>query len=204
MSDSILFYFDYSSPYGYLASERIETIAERLGKRVEWRPVLLGAIFKITGQAPLTTAPLKGKYAIHDFNRSAREHGIEYQHPEKFPIGTVLASRATLWLRDNPDPQLSSRTSDFVHAMYRAYFAQGKDITDVPTVVELAASLGIDTDALQSALADQRVKDALKDEVDQAIENGIFGSPTMQVNGEVFWGHDRLEQMERWVSKGGW
>ncbi len=204
MSNSIDFYFDYSSPYGYLASERIEGIATRLGYAVVWHPILLGAVFKITGQAPLTEAPLKGDYSMKDFGRSAREHSVEYQHPGKFPIGAVAASRATIWLRDNCDPQLRARTGDFVHALYRAYFTADHDITDPTVIASVADSLAIDSQTLQLAIATQAVKDALRIEVEQAIAAGVFGSPTMIINGEPFWGHDRLEQMERWIFSGGW
>ena len=204
MSNSIDFYFDYSSPYGYLASERIEEIATRLGHTVVWRPILLGAVFKVTGQAPLTEAPLKGDYAMKDFSRSAREHRVEYQHPDKFPIGAVAASRATLWLRDNCDPQLRAMTGDFIHALYRAYFSAGQDITDPTVIASVADSLAIDSQTLQLAIVTQAVKNALRIEVEQAIAAGVFGSPTMIIKGEPFWGHDRLEQMERWISSGGW
>lgn len=204
MSNCIDFYFDFSSPYGYLASERIEEIAARLGYTVLWRPILLGAVFKITGQVPLTEAPLKGNYAMRDFSRSAREHKVEYQHPDRFPIGAVAASRATLWLRDNTDPQLRARTTDFIHALYRAYFTAGQDITDATVIASVADSLSIDSQTLQLAIATQAVKDTLRFEVEQSIAAGVFGSPTMIVNAEPFWGHDRLEQMERWISSGGW
>lgn len=204
MSNDIQFYFDYSSPYGYLASERIEAIAGDLGRSVVWRPILLGAIFRITGQAPLIEAPLKGDYSLRDFNRSAREHKLDFRFPDKFPIGAVAASRATVWLRDNEDVQLQHKTGDFIHALYRAYFIDGKDITEPSVVAAEAAALGIDTGDLQSALAGQALKDALKTEVEQAIAAGVFGSPTLIVDNEPFWGHDRLEQMQRWVQLGGW
>jgi 2-hydroxychromene-2-carboxylate isomerase len=204
MSKCIDFYFDYSSPYGYLASERIDDIAARLGYTIIWRPMLLGVIFKVTGQGPLTETPLKGEYSVRDFGRSAREHKVAYQHPDKFPIGAIAASRATLWLRDNIDPDLKARTGDFIHALYRAYFAAGQDITDATVIAGIADSLAIDSQTLQLAISTQAVKDALRLEVEQAITAGVFGSPTMMINGEPFWGHDRLEQMERWISSGGW
>lgn len=204
MSGIIDFYFDYSSPYGYLASERIEAIAGRYNKQVIWRSILLGAVFKVTKQAPLTHFPLKGDYAMKDFNRSAREHKIAYQHPDPFPIATVAASRATIWLRDHKDPALSSKTADFVHGVFRAYYQHGQDITDGSVLSSIANSAGIDVDAMTEALAQQSVKDALRAEVDSAIETGIFGSPMMIVDGEPFWGHDRLEQFENWLKTGGW
>lgn len=204
MTATIDLYFDYSSPYGYLASERIEAVAERHQRRVVWRPILLGFIFKVSKQAPLTDAPLKGEYSIMDFARSSREHNIAYQHPQQFPIGAVAASRATLWARNHPDMAINEKTGNLVHAIYRAYLVEGKDITDTNTLSTIASSLGLDGESMVAALSEQSVKDALKDEVGAAIESGIFGSPTMVVDDQIFWGHDRLEQMERWLTSGGW
>lgn len=204
MSNTIDFHFDFSSPYGYLASERIEAIAERCGRRLVWHPILLGAVFRITGQAPLTEAPLKGDYSVRDFNRSAREHQLPYQHPQNFPIGAVAASRAVLWLRDNSDEQLRAATGNMIHSLYRAYFSQGEDITDTAVIARIADSLGLDSEAMMQALSSAPVKEALRTEVEQAIALGVFGSPMMIVDNEPFWGHDRLEQMERWITSGGW
>jgi 2-hydroxychromene-2-carboxylate isomerase len=203
MSKIIDFYFDFSSPYGYLASKRIEQIATAHNHVVVWHPILLGAIFKVTGQAPLTEAPLKGDYALMDFARSAREHNLDYKHPEVFPIGAVAACRATLWLRD-ADQASNTQTSEFIHAVFHAYYADEKDITNPSVLGEIAVSLGIDSAQMLNALSEQFVKDALRGEVDKAIAAGVFGSPVMIVDKEIFWGNDRLEQLDRWLASGGW
>lgn len=204
MTDTLDFYYDYSSPYGYLASERIEAIAEKYNLQVKWRPMLLGAVFKISKQVPLLQVPLKSDYAMMDFSRSAREYKLTYEHPSTFPIGAVAASRATLWLRDHAEGVSNTTISGFVHETYRAYYVRGKDITQVDTLATIADSLGIDANLMRVALSDQSIKDALRDEVNSAIEQGIFGSPTMMIRGEKFWGHDRLEQLDRWLASGGW
>lgn len=204
MSSAIDFYFDFSSPYGYLASERIEAIAERCGRHVVWHPILLGAVFRVTGQAPLTDAPLKGDYSVRDFARSAREHQLPYEHPQKFPIGSVAASRAVLWLRNHEDAQAQALTGSLIHALYRAYFTLGLNITDLEVIANVAETLGLDSQAMLQALPSPPVKDTLRAEVEQAIALGVFGSPMMIVDEEPFWGHDRLEQMERWIKAGGW
>lgn len=198
------FYFDYSSPYGYLASERIEAIAEQHNRRVRWHPILLGAVFKVTGQAPLTQAPLKGDYSVHDFHRSAREHGIEYKQPDPFPVATVAACRATLWIREHSEEEIASKLSDFVHRVFRAYYTDNSDITDANLILTLAGSLGIEIQELGQALSAQPLKDALRAEVTEAIERQVFGSPMIIIDGEPFWGHDRLEQVDRWLACGGW
>ena len=204
MPSPIEFWFDYSSPYGYLASERIEAIAARHGRDVAWRPLLLGAVFKVTGGAPLIDAPMKGAYALRDMHRSAREHGIAFDLPERFPIGAVAASRATLWLQGHEDAGHATRATALIHALYRAYFAHGRDISDPAVVLDAAAALGVERAELERALGDATVKDALRATVERAIERGVFGSPTCIVDGEPFWGNDRLGALERWLESGGW
>ena len=121
MSDKspIDFWFDFSSPYGYLMSEKIDALAAQFGRKVRWHPILLGIVFKATGSAPLTLQnPAKAAYSLHDFERSARFMGIPYRHPEKFPIATQNAARAYYWLHGE-DCALA-RT--FAHVTYRALF----------------------------------------------------------------------------------
>jgi len=201
---TIDFWFDYSSPYGYLASARIETIAERHGRRVTWRPFLLGAVFKVTGSEPLVGLPMKGDYAWHDFHRSARQHGTRFERPETFPISSVAAARATLWLREHQDPAFAARTADLVHALYGAYYVDGVDIGAPAAVLDSIAGLGLPRENAEAALADPLIKERLKQEVDTALAREVFGSPMIVVDRERFWGHDRLEQVDRWLATGGW
>jgi len=108
MSKAIDYYFDFSSPYGYLGSKRVEAIASKHGLAVNWHPILLGAVFKVSGQAPLTTFPLKGDYALMDFERSAREHNTPYNAPKPFPIAAVAASRAFYWMNEHTDANIAN------------------------------------------------------------------------------------------------
>ena len=194
------FYFEFSSPYGYIAAQLAEDFEKRVGRPMKWRPILLGPIFKVTGQSPLTEIPLKGDYAKRDFLRTARMHNVPYQQPSKFPIGTVAAARAFYWL-DDRDP-LKAR--ELAKALYKAYFAEDVDIGPAATVVEIAKSIGVDGAALAAALEDQAVKDRVKKEVDGAIAAGVFGSPFFIIDGEPFWGVDRMGMVEAWTRKGGW
>ena len=200
MTAAIDFYFDFSSPYGYLAATKIDAIAAKHGRDVMWRPILLGAVFKINGQQPLTTIPLKGGYAKHDMLRSARWFNVPFRIPGRFPINTVAPCRAYYWLYDK-DAALAKK---FAGALYHAYFAEDRDISNVEIIIEVAAKLGIDTVALAVALNDPAVKERTKTEVDAAIERGVFGSPYIVIDGEPFWGADRLDQMERWLKEGPW
>jgi 2-hydroxychromene-2-carboxylate isomerase len=199
MPAPIDFYFDFSSPYGYLASERIDALAAKYGRKTEWHPMLLGAAFKETGMAPLTAVPLKGDYSRLDFARSARYRGLEFRMPEKFPIPTQTPARIMLWLKST-DPARAVRVA---HGFFRAYFVEGTDISDTDSAIAVAAKHGVDRAAARAAITDPAVKDALKREVDRAIARGVFGSPFVFIDDEPFWGFDRLDQIEHWLAKGG-
>jgi 2-hydroxychromene-2-carboxylate isomerase len=200
MKTPIDFYFDFSSPYGYFASAKIDDIAARHGRAVTWRPILLGAVFKITGQQPLPTIPLKGNYAKRDLERSARLFGLPFKLPTKFPIASTAPSRAFYSVAAK-DPALAAKLA---RALYSAYFADDRDISAPEVTADVAAKLGIDKDGISQALNDAAVKDRLRREVDAAIGLGVFGSPYIIVDGEPFWGADRLEQVEKWLATGGW
>jgi 2-hydroxychromene-2-carboxylate isomerase len=194
------FYFDFSSPYGYLAAEGIDALARRHGRSVAWRPFLLGAVFKTTRSEPLLNIPLKGDYARRDIARSARALGIPFRLPEVFPFLSVAACRAFYWLAES-DPE---RARELAQALYRRAFAEGGDISKPEAVAEAAEQVGIDRRALEAALQDPAVKDRLRQAVEAAIAAGVFGSPFLVVDGEPFWGHDRLDAVERWLETGGW
>jgi 2-hydroxychromene-2-carboxylate isomerase len=194
------FYFEFSSPYGYIASQLADELEKRLGRPLKWRPMVLGPIFKVTGQAPLTEIPLKGGYSKKDFARSARYHKVPFRQPEKFPIGTVAAMRAFYWVDDRNPKQARS----LAKALYAAYFAEGKDTSSPAVVVEIARSVGVDGDALAKALEDPALKERAKREVEAAIAAGVFGSPFFVVDGEAFWGVDRMPMLEEWIRSGGW
>jgi len=194
------FYFDFSSPYGYFAATRIDDIAARHGRNTAWHPVLLGAIFKLSGQRPLTTIPMKGSYSQHDFARSARWFGVPFKLPGRFPIPSVAPCRAYYWLHDR-DPVAAKALA---RALYRAYFIEGRDISAPEVTANVAARLGHDRIAVMQAINNDAVKERLKAEVDAAVERGVFGSPYIVIDGEPFWGSDRLDQIEQWLAKGGW
>ena len=200
MSAPIDFYFDFSSPYGYLASHKIDALTAKHGRTVDWRPMLLGVVFKQTGAAPLTMVPLKGDYSKRDFQRSARYHGIEeFRMPSPFPISTQAPARIMLWAKAR-DPALGVRVAK---ALYRGYFFEGRDISNADTAADVAATAGVDREGARASVDDPAMKDALKREVDGAIARGVFGSPFIFVDGEPFWGLDRLDQIERWLASGG-
>ena len=203
MADPILFYFDFTSPYSYLASEKIDALAEKFDRKAQWRPILLGGVFKALGTVSLVKQPGQAAYSIKDFERSARYLGVPYVQPATFPILTVAPSRAYYWLHGQ-DCGMARR---FAHEVFRAYFAEGRDIADMAVVAELAVKVGADETALAALAAgmnDPVIKDRLRSETDAAIAAGVFGAPWIVIDGEPFWGADRLPQIERWLETGGY
>jgi 2-hydroxychromene-2-carboxylate isomerase len=200
MAAPIDFYFEFASPYGYLASTQIEALARRHGRTVAWHPIMLGAAFKETGARPLMQTPLKGPYLLHDVPRFARLLGVPLMLPPVMPMNSLAASRACVWL-DEDSPGQAKRLAQ---AVLHAHWGEGRDLGAPETVADVAAGLGIERDDLLAAVADQRIKDRLKERTQAAIERGVFGSPFFFVDGEPFWGADRLPQVEAWLSNSGW
>jgi len=199
MSRSIDFYFEFASPYGYLASTQIDAIGERHGCEVGWHPIMLGAAFKQTGTKPLMHTPLKGPYLLHDVPRFARLLEVPFRAPPVMPVNSLAASRACVWLQPD-DPALAKRLAK---ALYHAHWGEGRDIATSEQVAEIAGGLGVDQAALLAAVADPVVKERLRQQTEASIERGVFGSPFIFVADEAFWGADRLDQVERWLA-GGW
>ena len=200
MPEPIEFYFDFSSPYGYLASTQIDALAAKHGRTVDWHPVLLGAVFKLTGSVPLASVPLKGDYSARDMARCARLLGVAFKLPSKFPIATQAAARLTVWAQArSPD-----EAKKLAGALYHAYFAEDCDISNPDLCADIAVVCGYERNEALAGLNDPAVKDRLRQEMDQAIAHKVFGSPYFIVDGEPFWGADRLDHIDRWLATGGW
>ncbi|MBL8533760.1 MAG: 2-hydroxychromene-2-carboxylate isomerase [Betaproteobacteria bacterium] len=199
MAQPIVFHFDFSSTYGYIASTKIDALAARFGREVQWKPFLLGATFKVTGLPSLPSVPLKGDYSARDVLRSARFHAVPFRMPTVFPISTQAPARAFYWLTDrNP-----AAARQLAAALYRAYFVDDVNISNPSDTARVAASLGHDEAAVLAALEDPAIKLRLKTETEMAIARGVFGSPFIFVDDEPFWGVDRLDQVARWLETGG-
>lgn len=200
MPAPIEFYFDFSSPYGYLASCKIDELTANYGRETIWRPILLGVIFRLTGSQPLPSIPIKGDYSKRDIERSARLLGVPYRFPSTFPVATQSAARAFYWLSDR-EPE---HAKELARAYYRAFFVDDLNISEPENVTAIAAGFGLNEDEIAEAINDSRMKERLKSEVDSAIAKGVFGSSFFIVDGEPFWGADRLDHVERWLASGGW
>lgn len=195
---AIDFWFDFSSPYSYIASEWIEAVAARHGRRVNWKAMLLGASFQVSGLQPPVNFPMKREYLLRDVLRSAAFAGVPVSMPAPFPIATQNAARLFWWLQSQ-DP---ARAVAWAHAGLRAYFTRNVDLSDPVALKASCVEAGLDADAAEAAWNEGRWKLALKTANEQAIAAGVFGAPFFFVDGEPFWGNDRQAQLEAWLASG--
>jgi 2-hydroxychromene-2-carboxylate isomerase len=196
MAEPLHFHFDFISPYGYFAALRIEAIAARQGRSVAWHPMLLGvSVLKTMGLKPLMDTPLKGDYVERDVQRYAREHGVALKRQPRDPVMHPLGcARALAWTnRHAPE-----RAGEVVQAIYRAYWGEAQDLSSPEALAPLVG------ETIARAAAGEEAAALLRAEVEASLAQGVFGSPTVIVDGEPFWGVDKLEQLERWLARGGW
>ena len=179
------FFYDFVSPYSYLASVRVEAEVARVGGTVRFRPFLLGGVFNATGVHGPIENPAKAAYLPTDLSRWARRIGAPFAWPPKFPLLTVLPLRAAF------AAEKAGQLVPFTHAIYRAFWAEGRDISDGAVVAEAATRAGLDGAALVAEAPNY--KEALKAQTQEAIDRGSFGAPTFFVGKEMFIGNDRLD-----------
>ncbi len=200
MAAPIAFYFDFISPFGYIGAHLIEPVAEKHGRSLDWRPMLLGvSVMNVMGLKPLPDTPLKGPYISHDAQRFARLVGLELKRPAE-QMHPLPPARAFSWLKDRDD-ELAVR---FAKEVMRRYWGEARDMADPKELQHLTQDLGIDGGELMSAIESADVKEKLKQRVDASLSAGVFGTPTFVVDGEMFWGADRVWMVERWLETGGW
>lgn len=199
MHARIDFYFDFSSPYSYIANEWIDAVAARHGRTVRRRAILLGATFQAAELKSPVSYPIKREYALRDFPRSARFEGLPYTPPAVFPIPTQNAARLFWWLADSAGEQAAA---SWASACFRAVFARQVALHEPAALKALAAEHGLDADAAEAVWNDATWKLRLKTENEAAIAAGVFGAPYFVIDGEPFWGNDRRPQIERWLASG--
>ena len=193
MSDTIDFYWEPASPYSYIASTQIEAMAQRLGARLLWKPILLGKVFEATGNRMNVAVPAKGRYMHEDLELLARHHHLPLTPPKVFPVNGVVVGRAALAAPVERQPELSK-------ALMRAYWGEGRDVGQADELRKVIASVGLDADAVLARTQEAAVKDQLRSNTDEAIERGVVGAPSFYARGRLFWGSDRLWLMEAWLS----
>lgn len=197
----IEFWFDFSSPYAYFAALEIEAVARKHGRAVTWRPLLLGRALQVTGMQALSRTPLRGDYARHDWARTARRFGVLFRLPSVHPILSTTPSRALLWIEERQ----ADMAPRFAKAVFHGLYVEDLDVREASVVLSLAESCGVeDLSRLETALSSPELKDRFRQQTESGVARGVFGSPFFFVDGEPFWGHDRLPQLDEWLARGGW
>jgi 2-hydroxychromene-2-carboxylate isomerase len=188
------FWFEFASTYSYPAALRIETVARGAGVSLLWRPFLLGPIFRAQGwdDSPFNIYPAKGRYMWRDLERLCEGYGFPFRRPTVFPRNGLLAARLACRLADEP------WIPEFVRRVYRANFAEDREISEPSVIASILEGLGQPASLLSIAESSE-TKSKLRAETDRAEKLGIFGAPAFVVGSELFWGHDRLEAAIAWA-----
>ena len=187
MIKSFEFYFDFGSPYSFLAHEQIKKIEKEKEIRVKYMPILLGALLKLAGLKPLVDIPIKGKYMVRDCKLCAEKHNIEFKFNNYFPIITLNLMRCVLVA------EKKNFTQNFINKVFDAIWKDGINLNDNIIVEKLLKNLDINPKTFLMEAIDHKIKDELKKRTDDAYNKGIFGTPSFIVNNKIFWGQDRLE-----------
>lgn len=192
MSTSIDFYFDFSSSYSYIALPGIGRLADSNAVEVNWKPIVLGFIFKTLNHAPPTADSVKGRYVFHDVERSAELAGLPFNWPQPFPFNSLTAARVFWYLAAGDN----GKAVEWARAVFHASFGEGRDCSNPEVLGEIASGLGHDPGELLEGTAKDEVKGRLKEVTGEAMARGVFGAPTFFAGEEMFWGNDRLSQLE--------
>lgn len=190
MSKSIEVYFDVGSPASYLAWTQLPALAQRHNANLVWKPMLLGGVFKATGNQSPGTIPAKGRYTHMDMQRYAKAYGVTLNFNPYFPINTLMLMRGAVAYLETEWFQ------DYLNAVFTGLWVKELDMNQPEVVAKVLAAADFDPQDLLAKCNEPAVKDILKHITEEAVERGVFGAPTMFVDGEMFFGQDRLEQVE--------
>lgn len=186
---TVEFFFDFGSPASYLAYTQLPQIAGQRGAVIAWRPMLLGGVFKATGNASPVTIPAKGRWMMGDLQRWAARYGVTFTENPHFPINTLMLMRGAAGLQLRR-PQDFAR---YCEAVFNAIWQQQRNMNDPAVVAATLIAAGFDADAFIALVADPEVKAALIATTEEAVSRGVFGAPTCFVGGAMFFGQDRLD-----------
>ncbi len=184
---SVEWFYDFGSAYSFLALHRIEAVCEENGATLQWRPFLLGAVFKATGNQPPATIAAKAVYLLKDLNDWARHYGISWRMPSNFPPNTLTALRGAYVAEE------VGVLIPYTKRVFQAYWQEDRDIRLPEVLAALAEEVGVPRSVWGERIAAQEIKDRLRTTTDEAIRRGAFGAPTFFLDHDnMFWGNDRI------------
>jgi len=189
MSKTVEFYFDLGSPATYLAYTQLPKICEQTDSQLIYIPILLGGVFKATGNASPATIPAKGRYMFQDLDRYAKRYGVPLKFNPQFPINTLMLMRAVTGMQ----LRHPGRFQAFIDCLFHALWVEGRSLDDLATVASVLTQNGFDPNEVLALTADEEVKTTLKDNTEKAVQRGVFGAPSMFVDNQLFFGQDRLD-----------
>jgi 2-hydroxychromene-2-carboxylate isomerase len=198
-SKQVEFCFDFGSPTSYLAYTQLPRIAADCGAQIVWRPLLLGGVFKATGNASPVTVPAKGKWMFGDMDRWARRYGVTLAMNPFFPVNTLTLMRGAVGLQ----MRQPERFLRYVDAIYRAMWEKPCNLGNLAVLGETLQMAGFDAAGFTALVGDPEVKAKLIANTDEAVARGVFGAPSMFVGGEMFFGQDRLEFVREALQRSG-
>ncbi|MBC3339621.1 MULTISPECIES: 2-hydroxychromene-2-carboxylate isomerase [Pseudomonas] len=189
MNKTLEFFFDLGSPTTYLAYTQLPGICAETGSQLVYQPILLGGIFKATGNASPITIAAKGRYLLQDLARYAKRYGVPLKFNPHFPINTLTLMRAVTGIQ----LRQPERFIDFIDCLFRALWVDGRNLGDPAVVAAVLAEHGFDPAQVLELAQDEAVKNALKHKTEEAIARGVFGAPSLFVGQQLFFGQDRLD-----------
>lgn len=189
MSKTVEFFFDFGSPTTYLAYTQLPQIAAERGAQIRWRPMLLGGVFKATGNVSPVTVPAKGRWMGQDIARWARRYAVPFTFNPRFPINTLTLMRGAVGLQMRQPESFAS----YCDAVFRAMWQDGRNLGDAAVLAATLTNAGLDAQAFATLVADPEVKAGLITNTDEAVARGVFGAPSFFVGDEMFFGQDRLD-----------
>jgi len=195
MTKQIEFFFDVGSPATYLAWTQLSALAERNHAELIWKPMLLGGVFKATGNQSPIAIPAKGKYTMVDFQRHARLYNVPLRFNPHFPINTLQLMRGATALLDSP------RFHDYLTAVFNAIWVDEKNMGQPEVVAAVLHNAGFVPQTIFESANTDAVKERLKQFTEEAVARGVFGAPTFFVDGDMFFGQDRLGFLEQALRK---
>jgi 2-hydroxychromene-2-carboxylate isomerase len=197
MVPRVQLWFEFASTYSYPAIARIAGLEAETGVEIAWKPFLLGPIFRDQGwnDSPFNIYPAKGGYMWRDLERTCAKHGLPFRRPSVFPRNGLAAARVA-WVAS-----AEGWCDAFAPAVYRANFADDRDIATAAVLAEILGTLGKDATQVLAQAQSPAVKEGLRAQTERARQLGIFGAPTVVAGEELFWGNDRLEDALAWAAR---
>tara|TARA_B100001287_G_scaffold231194_1_gene201958 strand:- start:118 stop:705 length:588 start_codon:yes stop_codon:yes gene_type:complete len=194
MVKNIEFYFDFGSPTAYLAFTQLQLIAERQKANLIYCPILLGGVFKATGNNPPASVPAKGKYMMVDLQRYADKYKVPYKRNPYFPINTLSLMRGAVSYQEEGD------FLKYVNVIFRNMWIDPKNLNDEEVLKKVLIDSNFDINDFMKRISDQNIKNKLISNTENAVKKGAFGAPTIFVGDEMFFGQDRMEFIENSIN----